>query len=389
METVVFISYRRDDTSAEAGRLQETLRAQLGDAAVFLDTSAIGIGDEWPREVEDALQAAPVVLAVMGVNWLRVSDEFGYRRIDQPDDWVRRELENALATKKAVLPVLVQGARMPPTDKFPTSLADLPRHQAVEIRRDYWDHDTKLIISRIEALTKAPLKNHADLGLYPAPMREKPDPLSDERIDAALNGSLHRWRRTTSPFPGAESQSRVELFREYKFKTFTDAIGFMSLVVPGCITIWHHPRWENVWRTLNVYLTTWDIGQRISDRDIVLALYLDRAFSDFSGRDDSWLALDPYLVTVRAGVHHRATNSRQVRWRRHIHPETPLILNVTINHLPETGEVLIPGAAPHTPNRSEKGDGSPFPVVLVVTGILRRPDRATPIAVPTGDKMDV
>ncbi len=61
----------------------------------------------------------------------------------------------------------------------------------------------------------------------------------------------------------------------------------MSLVVPGCITIWHHPRWENVWRTLNVYLTTWDIGQRISDRDIVLALYLDRAFSDFSGRDDS------------------------------------------------------------------------------------------------------
>jgi len=57
----------------------------------------------------------------------------------------------------------------------------------------------------------------------------------------------------------------------------------MYEVAPGCDIAVHHPRWENIWKSLRVYLTTWDIGQRLTDRDIQLAKYLDAAFNDFPG----------------------------------------------------------------------------------------------------------
>ncbi|WP_392531464.1 4a-hydroxytetrahydrobiopterin dehydratase [Nostoc sp. C117] len=72
-------------------------------------------------------------------------------------------------------------------------------------------------------------------------------------------------------------------FFAYNFKTFRYAIELMNQVAPGCDIALHHPRWENVWRTVRVYLTTWDIGHQISDRDIQLAKYFDKAFSDFPG----------------------------------------------------------------------------------------------------------
>ena len=57
----------------------------------------------------------------------------------------------------------------------------------------------------------------------------------------------------------------------------------MNEVAPGCDIAIHHPRWENLWRSLRVWLTTWDIGHRISDRDIQLAKYFDKAYADFPG----------------------------------------------------------------------------------------------------------
>ena len=58
----------------------------------------------------------------------------------------------------------------------------------------------------------------------------------------------------------------------------------MAQVAPGCDIAMHHPRWENIWKTIRVYLTTWDIKHRISDRDIQLARYFDRAYAEFDGR---------------------------------------------------------------------------------------------------------
>jgi pterin-4a-carbinolamine dehydratase len=89
-----------------------------------------------------------------------------------------------------------------------------------------------------------------------------------------------------TPLPENPLEERVEIFREYEFPSFQAAVRFMVQVAPGCDIAMHHPRWENIWKTLRVFLTTWDIGHRISDRDFQLARYFDRAYAELaeSGR---------------------------------------------------------------------------------------------------------
>jgi pterin-4a-carbinolamine dehydratase len=157
--------------------------------------------------------------------------------------------------------------------------------QAIEVRAAYWDHDIKLLQSRLESVAGTPVAQESagsyPAGPYPVPAPEVPDPISDESLEIALNGALSRWRKVVSPLPEDPDAVRTELFREYKFKNFLDAIRFMSEVAPGCDIANHHPRWEDIWATLRVYLTTWDIGHRISDRDIQLAKYFETAYSEF------------------------------------------------------------------------------------------------------------
>jgi pterin-4a-carbinolamine dehydratase len=283
MQPSIFVSYRREDSAAEAGRLRTSLLRQFGGEAVFMDTSSIQAGAEWPSSISSALESARVVLVILGPEWLRISDEWGERRIDQENDWVRKEIEQALALNKEIIPVLVNEAQMPPAEKLPLSISPLPIKQEIEVRTAYWDHDIKLVESRLESLAETPPAQDS-AGTYPIPPPEKPDPISDDGLKIALEGSLSQWEKQVSRIDDTSDAVRTELFREYKFATFRDAIRFMNEVAPGCDIAMHHPRWENIWKTLRVYLTTWDIGHQISDRDIQLAKYFDKAYSEFVGR---------------------------------------------------------------------------------------------------------
>jgi pterin-4a-carbinolamine dehydratase len=126
---------------------------------------------------------------------------------------------------------------------------------------------------------------NSPLSVYPTPPPEKPEPVSESSIQIALSHNLSKWKKLVSKLPENSNKERVELFREYKFKTFLGAIEFMHQVAPGCEIQIHHPRWENIWRTVTVYLGTWDIGYQISDLDIQLAEYLDQAYSNFPGAE--------------------------------------------------------------------------------------------------------
>jgi pterin-4a-carbinolamine dehydratase len=122
-------------------------------------------------------------------------------------------------------------------------------------------------------------------SLYPEPPPEIPDPIAEEKLQIALDNSLVRWKKVVTPLLGDPRKTRVEITREYKFKSFIKAIDFIHQTAPVCDQALHHPRWENTWKTVNVHLTTWDIGHRISDRDIQLAKFLDHAYANFSGSD--------------------------------------------------------------------------------------------------------
>jgi pterin-4a-carbinolamine dehydratase len=284
MNPWIFLSYRREDSGSEAIALRNSLRQAFGEGSVFMDTASLQAGGVWTEELAAALKGATVILAVIGPDWLRAgSSEWGQRRIDCADDWVRQELTVALAENRKVIPVLVRGGRMPPPDVLPEPLKGLATRQAIELRGGYWDHDIKLLLAQVGKSGDQRGGHESMLAPYPQNPPEGPDPVGEEKLERILAKELVHWKKVETPLPEKPGQVRVELFREFRFKTFQDAIRFMHQVAPGCDIAVHHPRWENVWRTVRVYLTTWDIGHRISDRDIQLARYFDRAYGEFSG----------------------------------------------------------------------------------------------------------
>jgi pterin-4a-carbinolamine dehydratase len=268
---LVFVSYRRQDSSAAARWLAQTIARVFGPQSVFIDTEAIRSGDEWAEQIDRALEAASILIPVIGPSWLRIADEYGRRRLDREDDWVRTEILHALEHKLRVIPLLLSGTPLPNKDALPPSIAKLTAHQAFELRDDRWESDLTLLLSRLEELG---LERIAPPAIrYPTP-RVTLKELSAEELSAALE-RLSGWRLVASDIPGNEPRKRSELFRVFEFASFEDAIAFMSAAVAEIVRLDHHPRWENIWRSVSVWLTTWDIGHKPSVLDIELAAFLN------------------------------------------------------------------------------------------------------------------
>src|SRR5690349_10570277 len=109
----IFVSYRRQDSSHLAGRLYDRLADRFGEDQVFMDVDTIEPGVDFAEEITRAVSACKVLLAVIGPNWLAATDERGCRRLDDPDDFVRLEIEAALARGVRVIPILADDAVMP------------------------------------------------------------------------------------------------------------------------------------------------------------------------------------------------------------------------------------------------------------------------------------
>jgi glycerophosphoryl diester phosphodiesterase len=130
----VFISYRRQDTAWPARQLYDLLVAELGADRVFKDVDNIEPGDDFVERIQSAVGSCEVLLALIGPQWLAVTDATGERRLDDPQDFVRLEVETALNRDDVrVIPILVDNARMPTPQELPKGLAALTRRQAVEI----------------------------------------------------------------------------------------------------------------------------------------------------------------------------------------------------------------------------------------------------------------
>ena len=147
--TTVFISYRRNDTSANAGRLSDWLKRQFGAANVFLDTEKIAPGETFPRVLEERLAASDVLLAVIGPRWASISDAAGNRRIADPKDFVALEVATGLRRGSRVIPVLVGGAPMPSADQLPPALQGLEKLQATAIDDSRFPQDFDNLVDAI------------------------------------------------------------------------------------------------------------------------------------------------------------------------------------------------------------------------------------------------
>lgn len=272
----IFINYRRDDSGAEMRALATTLRQAFGPTSVFLDTEVVRSGEKWPDRILRALRRATVVIVAIGPAWLRAADDYGRRRLDLPDDWVRQEIEHALARNIPVIPLLVGRGKLPTIAALPNGIAGLMEHQTYEVRDEYWEQDLRGLMLRLEALGCRRVTTNI---LYPKP-HVSPKELSQKELKVALD-DLPSWRLQTSTISGREPDTQTELVRTYNFATFEKVIEFMAKASPYITNMNHHPRWENVYCSLTVGLTTWDIGFRPSRFDVELAGYLDKLFRNY------------------------------------------------------------------------------------------------------------
>jgi len=147
----IFLSYRRADSASATGRLADRLEEHFGPARVFRDHASIVAGDDFTAAIRRAIQASTVVLVVIGPDWIDAALPDGLRRLDDPGDWVRLEIEFAFAANLPVVPVLVEGAAMPIAAKLPDSLEALSRCQALELSQTRWHYDADRLIRALQA----------------------------------------------------------------------------------------------------------------------------------------------------------------------------------------------------------------------------------------------
>lgn len=129
----IFVNYRRDDSASHAMNIAQYLENAFGRENVFIDVDRFKAGQHFPEVLADKVRSCNAMLVVIGPNWLNMRDPAtGSRRLDQPGDWVRLEIQAALARGICVIPILVGGAKFPLKRDLPPELHSLyDRHHVV------------------------------------------------------------------------------------------------------------------------------------------------------------------------------------------------------------------------------------------------------------------
>lgn len=194
----IFLSYRRKDSQSATGRLADRLEEHFGPERVFHDHESILAGDDFAAAIQRAINASTVVLAVVGPDWLDARNDAGTRRLDDPADFVRLEIEAAFDAGIPVVPVLVEGAAMPGAAQLPASLAGFSRCQAAELSESRWRYDADRLIATlqgrfaIESVRPALAETPGQGGLFNSVAR-----LSLDLLDLATHPTRLIARRQT------------------------------------------------------------------------------------------------------------------------------------------------------------------------------------------------
>jgi hypothetical protein len=210
----IFISYRREETAYAAGWLFDRLADRFG-GQVFKDVDSIELGDDFVEVITRAVGSCDVLLALIGDQWLSITDEDGRRRLDDPEDFVRLEIEAALTRNVRVIPILVDGARMPRADELPPSTAKLVRRHALELSPARFDFDTSRLLRALDkTLAEVRTAQQHPAGKS-APADKAPDlttaepPTAPERQQQAEPSPTHSIPPAVAAAPTGPSPSEL------------------------------------------------------------------------------------------------------------------------------------------------------------------------------------
>lgn len=152
VDDCVFINYRSADCHSYGALLYVELSNRFGADLVFLDNESIPAGADFVSHLLRRVRGAWIVLAVIGPGWLSATDALGNRRLDDPQDWIRRELAEAFAADITVIPVLTDGASMPLEHQLPHDIARLGRCQYRRLRHREARFDIARLVADITNL---------------------------------------------------------------------------------------------------------------------------------------------------------------------------------------------------------------------------------------------
>jgi hypothetical protein len=194
----IFVSYRNSDAPTEAGRITDWLNNHFGEADVFMAVKGdIKPGEKFLDVIERSVGSVDGLVAVIGTSWLSAEDEAGRKRLENPNDILRREVATALQREILVIPVLVQGATMPSHDDLPPDLTGLASLQALPITNADWPGGMKRLIDALDTVANpsGDVLGEEDSPLdpmpvpVPTPLGSPPRPIGPLAILAGLVGS--------------------------------------------------------------------------------------------------------------------------------------------------------------------------------------------------------
>jgi hypothetical protein len=235
--SAIFISYRRADSKHFTGRMYDRLRSELGRDAVFKDVDSIPAGSDFPTVLNERLRRCQVALVIIGRHWTAAREDDGTRRLDNPNDFVRIEVETVLRRGIPVIPVLIDGADFPAARDLPASLRDLLRRNAVEVEDDpRFDTDMARLARTLSRLltptgdaplgpTEGPIAPRAE---HPPAPTDAPAERSSVEDSSALVGRDRAWPEIARVV--SKGQLRVVLFGP-------DGIGKTSTA--RAFALWH------------------------------------------------------------------------------------------------------------------------------------------------------
>lgn len=138
MQKRIFLSYRRDDSAGESGRIRDRLVGEFGDDCLFMDVDGIPFGVDFIKRLNDEVASCDVLLAVIGRQWIDIRDADGQRRLDKPDDFVRVEISAALQRDIPLIPIVLNGARIPSGELLPHEVCHRCLHSGAACTVSWW-----------------------------------------------------------------------------------------------------------------------------------------------------------------------------------------------------------------------------------------------------------
>jgi TIR domain len=233
----IFLSYRREDSEGETGRLCDRLVKDLGKESVFVDVDSIPLGHNFVEHLTAEVARCDVLLAIIGPQWLDIRDaENNRRRLDDPNDFVRVEIKAALQREIPVIPILIKGTKTPTADRLPSDLKELSLRNALDVRYASFHSDIDRLVRELKlkaSITDDNLKTPSPLGDKPATTTYEPRDTSHETV------VLRFWPwlgRTISGFVVGVSTvlAALVLYQFWKGQSADRGLG-VALLIMTCI----------------------------------------------------------------------------------------------------------------------------------------------------------